>query len=160
MVDGLWFALTLVAIVGCGVMAGVFFSFSTIVMPALARLPNSQGIAAMQSTIVVAAITPVFLLVLAGTAAVCLVLAVAAVAQLGETNAPLVLAGALSYLAGALILTMRYHVPRNTALSNLDPESPDAPDKWSRFQTEWTTWNHVRTGASLAATILFLAAAV
>ena len=36
-------------IVGCSVIAGVFFTFSGFVMPALGRLPAPQGIAAMQA---------------------------------------------------------------------------------------------------------------
>lgn len=42
-------ALTLAATLGCGMVGGVLFGFSSVVMPALARLPASQGIAAMQS---------------------------------------------------------------------------------------------------------------
>jgi hypothetical protein len=42
-------ALTLVSALGCGLMAGDFFAFSTFLMKALARLPTAQGIAAMQS---------------------------------------------------------------------------------------------------------------
>jgi len=41
--------VTLVAALGAGLNGGVFFAFSTFVMPALSRLPASQGIAAMQS---------------------------------------------------------------------------------------------------------------
>jgi hypothetical protein len=40
---------TLGTALGCGLLAGVFFAFSAFVMPALRRLPASQGIAAMQS---------------------------------------------------------------------------------------------------------------
>jgi uncharacterized membrane protein len=61
MIDHLLFALTLVAALGCGLMAGVFFAFSAFVMKALARLPLAQGIAAMQS-INVAVINPIDLL--------------------------------------------------------------------------------------------------
>jgi uncharacterized membrane protein len=49
MLDGLLFVLTLFAALGCGLVAGVFFAFSTFVMKALARLPAEQGIAAMQA---------------------------------------------------------------------------------------------------------------
>jgi len=38
-----------VSALGCGLIAGVFFAFSTFVMKALAGLPTAQGIAAMQS---------------------------------------------------------------------------------------------------------------
>jgi len=56
-VDDLLFALTLCAALGCGLMAGVFFAFSSFVMNALARLTPGEGIAAMQS-INVAVINP------------------------------------------------------------------------------------------------------
>jgi uncharacterized membrane protein len=69
--DGLLFSITLVAALGCGLMAGLFFAFSVSVMKALARLPSAEGIAAMQS-INVAIINPVFLAVFFGTAAACI----------------------------------------------------------------------------------------
>jgi len=43
--------LTLVAALGCGLVAGIFFVFPTFIMKALARIPAAQGIAAMQSII-------------------------------------------------------------------------------------------------------------
>jgi uncharacterized membrane protein len=72
----MWFArylfyLTFTAAIGCGLVAGVFFAFSTFVMPALARLQPAQGIAAMQS-INITAINPLFMLALLGTAVACL----------------------------------------------------------------------------------------
>src|SRR5215204_4121571 len=48
MLDDLNVALTVAAALGCGVVAGVFFAFSSFVMAAFARLPAGQGIAAMQ----------------------------------------------------------------------------------------------------------------
>jgi uncharacterized membrane protein len=41
--------LKLVAVLGCTLIAGVFFAFSNFVMNALSRLSPAQGIAAMQS---------------------------------------------------------------------------------------------------------------
>ena len=60
MSDGLVFALTLIAALGSGLMAGVFFAFSSFVMTALARLAPAPGIAAMQSINVVV-INPLFM---------------------------------------------------------------------------------------------------
>lgn len=74
-IDALLFALTLFAALGCGLMAGLFFAFSTAVMEALARLPAAAGIAAMQS-INVAILNPLFLATFLGTGAVCFVLMV------------------------------------------------------------------------------------
>ena len=39
----------LICALGCCLVAGVFFAFSSFVMNALARLPLQQGITAMQS---------------------------------------------------------------------------------------------------------------
>jgi len=47
-VDGVLLIMTLVAALGCGLMAGLFYAFSVSVMKALARLPSAAGIAAMQ----------------------------------------------------------------------------------------------------------------
>ena len=49
MIDRLLPALTFLAALSCGLAAGVFYAFSSLVMRALARLPSSAGIAAMQS---------------------------------------------------------------------------------------------------------------
>jgi uncharacterized membrane protein len=53
-----------------GLMAGVFFAFSTFVMTALGRLPDREGLRVMQE-INDAAPTPWFMLPFIGTAAVC-----------------------------------------------------------------------------------------
>ncbi|MFN2445520.1 MAG: hypothetical protein ABR606_08045 [Vicinamibacterales bacterium] len=45
--------VTLVAAIGCALVAGIFFAFSTAVMKALGTLPPAHGIAAMQSINVV-----------------------------------------------------------------------------------------------------------
>jgi uncharacterized membrane protein len=44
--------LTFASALGCGLIAGVFFAFSSFVMRALARLPPARGVAAMLVTIV------------------------------------------------------------------------------------------------------------
>jgi uncharacterized membrane protein len=74
--DQLFFALSLAAALGCGLMAGLFFAFSVAVMKALARLPSAEGIGAMQS-INVAIINPVFLAAFFGTAAACVLVMIA-----------------------------------------------------------------------------------
>jgi len=47
--SGVLYAATLVTALGCGLVAGVFFAFSTFVMAALRRLKPEEGISAMQS---------------------------------------------------------------------------------------------------------------
>jgi uncharacterized membrane protein len=155
--DGIFYVLVLLAILGTACMAGMFYAFSVFVMKGLDRLPSPTGIAAMQS-INAAVGNPVFGLGFVGTALLCLVLAVSSLFMLGEDGAPLVLAASVLYLAGGLVLTVRYHIPRNNRLMKVDPTGVGSEDWWRQYVAEWTTWNHVRTIASLAATGLFAVA--
>jgi uncharacterized membrane protein len=157
MSDGLRFALILVAALGSGLVAGVFFAFSTFVMSALSRLPPAQGIAAMQS-INVAVINPVFLGTLFGTGALCVVLAAMALLGWQEPGAAWLLAGSVLYVVGDVVVTMAFNVPLNNALAAAKPESAEGSALWSRYLREWTAWNHVRTVAGLAATAAFIIA--
>lgn len=151
--------LTVVTALGCGAMSGVFFSFSTFVMAGLRRLPASQGTAAMQS-INVAAPRSALMALLFGTAGLCAVMAVRAFATWGDRSAALLVVGAVLYLVGAVALTGGYHIPRNDALGELDPNAPGTAAEWARYATDWTRWNHVRTGASMAASAAFMAALI
>ena len=148
--EGFLFALTLLGALGCGMMTGVFFAFSAFVMKALGRLPAEQGIAAMQAINVVA-ITPAFMATLFGTAVACGALAVSALLAWNERFAPYLLVGSALYLVGTVLLTIAYHVPRNEALARVEPHSADAESHWTRYLSGWTTWDHVRAGAALAA---------
>ena len=64
--ERLLYIATFAAALGAGLVAGIFFAFSTFVMGALGRLPQAAGISAMQSINVVV-INPVFLSVFMGT---------------------------------------------------------------------------------------------
>lgn len=151
------YALTLVAALGCGTMAGAFYAFSAFVMDGLARVPHAQGIAAMQA-INVTAVRPAFMTGFVGSAAVCAVLVVWSLITWGERPAALLLAGGALYLAGAILLTRVHHVPRNDALATVDPDGPAAAGDWRAYVESWTAWNHVRAAASLAAAAAFTVA--
>jgi uncharacterized membrane protein len=148
------FSLTLIAALGCGLVAGVFFAFSTFVMPALARLQPPQGIAAMQS-INITAINPLFMLAIFGTAAACILLAVSSLFKWQQPSAVYLLVGSLLYLIGAVLVTGVLHVPLNDALATVKPDSPEGAALWTKYLTDWTLWNHVRTIAAIAAAALF-----
>ncbi len=155
--DPLLFALTLVAALGCGLIGGVFFAFSAFVMKALARLPAGEGMAAMQSINVVV-LNPWFLGAFLGTGAVCAVTLVFSLLRWQGPGAAYLLAGSVLYLAGSLLVTIACNVPRNEALAKVSRDDPDAARRWSSYVAEWTTWNHVRTIASLAAAAAFVVA--
>src|ERR671927_232505 len=108
MMDGFLFVLTLLAALGCGLNAGVFFAFSTFVMPALKRLSAAHGIAAMQS-INKLAVTPAFMAALFGTAVACLGLVAWAAISSGERPAVLVISGGALYLVGTIGVTISFN---------------------------------------------------
>jgi uncharacterized membrane protein len=151
------FAVAFATALGTGLAAGVFFAFSSFVMPALGKLPPPQAIAAMQS-INRLALTPVFMTALLGAAAVCAVAIAVSLPSLGEPYARRLLAGAVLYLAGTIGVTRICNVPRNVALDRVEPGSAEAAAYWSRYLAEWTRWNHVRTAAALAGCALAIAA--
>jgi uncharacterized membrane protein len=153
--DGLVTALTIATAVGCGLNGGVFFAFSSFVMPGLARLRPAEGAAAMQA-INVTAVTPVFMTALFGTGALCVAVIVAGLAGLDESYGGWLVAGGAVYLAGTIVLTMLYHVPRNNALAAVDPATPEAARLWERYLSEWTTANHVRAVAGVVAAALLV----
>ena len=98
-VDQLLFVVTLLAVLGCGLIAGVFFAFSAFVMKALARLPPGEGIAAMQSINIVV-LNPWFLGVFLGTAAICVMALIASLLRWHQPGAVYLLVGAALYLLG------------------------------------------------------------
>jgi uncharacterized membrane protein len=155
--SGVLYAATLATALGSGLNAGVFFAFSTFVMPALKRLPPANGIAAMQS-INILAVTPAFMTALFGTAVACLGLVAWAAISSGERSAALVIAGGALYLVGTIGVTIACNVPLNDGLATLLPQGADAADRWDEYVTKWTAWNHVRTVAALAAAAMLTAA--
>lgn len=145
-----------VTAIGCGLMAGVFFAFSTFVMKGLARLPAEQGIAAMQS-INVSVVKSWFLAAFLGTSAACGVVVILALVRWSEPSAILFVTGGGVFLAGVFLVTMICNVPMNNALASLPPTDPDGATRWAAYVANWTAWNHLRTIASLAAAVLLIA---
>ncbi|NGO81726.1 DUF1772 domain-containing protein [Streptomyces sp. YC504] len=150
MIEGPFFALTLLAALGCGLIAGVFFAFSTSVMRTLGALPWKQGLTAMQKLNVLI-INPVFLGVFVGTAVLSVVVAVMTFVIWPDEGAWELLIGCALYLVGCFGVTVAANIPRNEALDKLDPEAPESAEQWKTYVKEWTVWNHVRGGGALAA---------
>ncbi len=150
--------LSWAAILGSGLIAGVFFAFSTFIMPAFSRIAPEAGIAAMQSinsTILRSLFMPVFF----GTAVCSLILAGLAIWQWSAPIGPFLLAGGAFYLIGVIIFTIVFNVPLNDALAGVQSDRSDAIAVWNRYVLVWTRWNHVRTFASAIACLMYLFAA-
>ena len=157
LLDTLLFTLAFAATLGCGLMAGTFFAFSNFVMKALAKLSAERGIAAMQSINVVV-LNPLFLGVFVGTAALCFVLAAAALVRWPQPGAAWLLAGSVLYLLGNLFVTRTFNIPLNDALARLDPSAAESASVWHAYVADWGRWNHVRTITALLGAAAFTCA--
>jgi uncharacterized membrane protein len=140
------------ATLAMGLMAGVFFAYTTSVMPGLRRTDDRTFVAAFQ-WIDRAIVNPVFLsiflgsLLLSGLAALLFL-----VDDDGGDVAPWTFAAFLLYLF-VVVSTMRVHVPRNDAIKKAgDPDAIDLAAVRQRFGEDvWARWNLLRTLASTAA---------
>lgn len=147
--------LTLLAALGSGIMAGLFFSFSAFIMQAFGKRPAPVGIAAMQS-INETILNPIFFSVFFGTALIGLVLGVQALIEWADPGSPWRLAGGLLYLVSAIGITMQSNVPLNNRLASAEPASAEGAAFWARYLKLWTAWNHVRTIGCIGATGSFI----
>lgn len=148
---------TLLALLGAGSMAGLFFAFSTSVMPALRRRPASEAAATMQEINRVI-LNPLFLGVFLGTALASVLAATFAAFSWNQQGDAALVVGALSYLLGTFLVTVVYHVPRNDRLAGLDPSSAPGQEYWTTYVREWTRMNHVRGFAALLSATAFAVA--
>lgn len=168
-----------VAVVGCALVGGVLFAFSTFVMAGLRSVAPEVGAAAMASINRHATRVPFGSLLLVTTGLVT-VLGVLAATRLGDAGMPLVLAGAVVYLLGGIGVTAAVNVPLNDRLETADAAvststtdvvprsgggahdlrvhatSPTAErdQVWRVFLERWVAWNHVRTLACAVAALL------
>ena len=146
----LWFSA-----IGCGLIAGLYFAFSTFIMTALGRIGQAPGIMAMNAinaVIVQSSFMPLFL----GTTLASLLLAIAGLLRWDDPGAAAMLAGGALYVIGMFVCTIVFNVPLNNALAAVDPAGPEAASLWARYLSDWTLWNHVRTISSTLACGLFI----
>jgi uncharacterized membrane protein len=148
----LWFSA-----IGCGVMAGVYFAFSTFVMTALGRLDQAAGIAAMNA-INVDIVRSLFMPLFLGTTVAGAVLLVMGALRLGGPGAISMIAGGTLYILGMFVVTVAFNVPLNDGLAAQQPSGPEAGVVWATYLKDWVFWNHVRTVASVVASALFIVA--
>lgn len=147
--QGIW-GLTLLAVLGTGLVSGVFFAFSNFIMKALARVPPDHAISAMQS-INITVINPLFMTVLFGSAAACGGLVLYAIRSLRQPGAGWLIAGGMLYIVGSIVVTAIFNVPLNDRLAGIHPGTAAATEQWTTYLRDWTAWNHVRAICSLLA---------
>ncbi len=148
MSDRIIYLSNFIAILGTGLIAGVFLAFSSFIMSALGRLPAVAGMSAMQM-INVTVINPLFMAILFGTALICLVLAFAAWKTGVGPNQIFLLAGAALYVS-TIGITMAFNVPLNDSLAAANIANADSAKLWADYLQSWTFWNTIRGLAACA----------
>ncbi len=144
--------ILILACLGCGLMAGLFVSFSTFMMKALGSLTAAEGIRAMQA-INVFIVRPSFLVVFLGTAAL---LPFAAYLSWGDHVSKYIVATTLIYGVMCLGSTIAFNIPLNNRLADCDPECNEDHVFWGDYLAIWTRWNHCRSVACVASMLLLM----
>jgi uncharacterized membrane protein len=155
--DQVFILLVILCALGSGAIGGVFFAFSSFVMPALARLAPAEGIHAMQA-INVTVLNPLFLGTFLGTGALAVIAAAIALLHWDGIGSACIVLGAAVYGLGSILVTVRGNVPLNNALMRVGDVDALGEATWRSYVRDWMKWNHIRTAACFAAMALFTVA--
>lgn len=150
-------ALLWVSAIGCGLMAGLYFAFSTFILQAF-DMNGPERAAQAMNAINVRILRSLFMPLFLGTTLTSAALAVIGLIHIGAPGGMAMLAGGAIYVIGMFVVTMVFNVPLNNALAAAGVA--EVAEMWPRFLRGWLPWNHVRTLASTVSCALFIAAIV
>lgn len=144
--------LVFIATVGAGLMAGIYFSFSTFVMRSLDSLTPKAAVAAMNAINLVI-VKSWFLPLFFATTMLYAVLALFTFRGGSEVEVHAVLYAAVIYVMGMFFITLLFNVPLNNKLATVDKQFEKS---WRRYLKYWIRWNHVRTLSCITTHVLGL----
>ena len=145
-----------------GLIAGLFYSYSCSVNPGLAKLPDGEYLAAMQS-INRAILNPVFFATFIGTL---LLLPVSTWLQYNEgvsKSFSFLLAATLIYAIGVFGVTIFGNVPLNDGLDKFNLHSASIAEikrQRAMFEMPWNKLHNIRTIANIISLVLVIIACV
>ena len=151
-------AILVITATATALMAGIFFAFSCAVNLGLARLPDSQYVAAMQS-INRRIQNPIFFAAFFGAP---VLLPISTFLHYGQPmRFSLLFAATVIYLIGTFGVTLFGNVPMNNTLDRFDLESASLKEiaaQRKNFERRWNNLNTVRAVSSTLAVILVVIA--
>jgi len=151
--DEIYTGVVVAAIVGAGLITGLFFAFSNFVLRALSDLPVDKAMFAMQR-INVKIINLMFMLFFLGTTVLCCIIVFTLVQSSSVFDNLYLLVGALGYLIGPFGITMLFNVPLNNLLARTDASSADKI--WPMYKIKWQWWNHIRTYIGMVSVVFLV----
>ncbi|MBO9633373.1 MAG: DUF1772 domain-containing protein [Chitinophagaceae bacterium] len=138
-----------------GLMAGLFFSFSTAIIPGLAQLPDGAYLQAFQN-INISIQNPVFLLCFMAPVIILPVTTWLQNKQGGSSAWLWVLAATVLYVIAVFGVTVAGNVPLNDALAKADLTNASLPslaEQRAAFEPLWNKLHTIRTIANFLAFI-------
>lgn len=144
------------SVLACGMVAGLFLTFSDFVMRALRRADPAAGVQAMQ-LINREIFRSVTILMLWGVLPLTGVTS-AALAMAGRWEAAAWLAAAAGlHAVGVIGVSFARNIPLNEKLDALPHKDAEAAAFWPVYVARWTPWNSLRAVASAVASLSALA---
>lgn len=86
-----------------------------------------------------------------GPEVACILLTISTLKQWEQPGSIYLIIGSLLYLIGTIGVTIAGNIPLNDALAIVTPSSAEGAQLWTKYLTDWTFWNHVRTAAAFIA---------
>jgi uncharacterized membrane protein len=130
-------------------MAGIYLTFSLVIMRSLAQLPREAGIGAMNAInrhIVKTAFMPLFF----GSTVLALLMLLTGLWYFDAPGAHHAIISGGLYVAGMFLVTAFGNVPLNNQLDKISGHEPEAESIWQHYLSRWTALNSLRAAACLA----------
>lgn len=143
-----------ISLVCTGIMSGFIVAFAIAIMPGLSQMASLPAVRSMNAINSAIGSSPLFFILFGGTGLVhVLGLAVA----LKNRQAPsfwLVICAAAIYLCGVLFVTLRFNIPMNKEMAEMDAAMSGNDPLAREILTRWIFWNRIRAVSSLISVLL------
>lgn len=139
----------MIAVLLCSLVAGLLFAFAVVVMPGIAKLTDKEYLLAFKHMDgIIQDNHPIFFLVWVGSIFSVIGALVLGTLDLDGAQRSFLWVGAMLYLLGVQLPTIRFNIPLNNMLQALDLSKADeseASSVRSAFEPPWNRWNQFRT---------------
>lgn len=144
-------------IVMTGLMAGIYFAFSVVIMKLLAELPTISGAKVMNKindVILNTVFMPLFFL----STLLCVGVIIWSLTSWHEGRSVLEVSAAFIYIIGMFGVTAFGNVPLNNKLKRSERNEETLALVWKEYLHKWTKLNHLRAISCVVSTVMLIVA--
>ena len=150
----------ILSILLCGLVAGLVFGFAVVVMPGISKLSDRDFLITFKNIDrIIQDNQPAFILVWVGSIAAVILTFILGTLNLNGSVLYLLWLGSFIYIFGVQYPTIRFNIPLNNDIQNLDIVKLDEAELAifrTNFETSWNFWNRFRTLNVIGVIIVFL----